>query len=225
MPIPQIDVRRFYDRFDAPVTEFDCGALCAPHNPNGKPFCCDICHAVPAVYQQEWQYLQRSTDLWHEWRGDECSDSSGNLAEVHSETPENMLLLACKGPQHCVRRFRSISCREFPFFPYISSDYRFLGLAYDWSFEASCWVISNLGSVTMQYRQEFIRAYDDLFSLWPEELDSYAGLSESMRDQFSAWNRRIPLLHRNGGSYLISPDRERLRKISPERFPRFGPYR
>jgi hypothetical protein len=136
-----------------------------------------------------------------------------------------MLLLACKGPEHCVRRFRAMSCREFPFFPYITSDYRFIGLAYDWSFEPTCWVISHLGTVTEDYRREFVQAYDDLFSLWPEELDSYAALSEAMRDQFEGQHRRIPLLHRNGGSYLISPESEGLRRTLPERFPRFGPYR
>jgi hypothetical protein len=67
-----LDIPCLYQQFNAPVTDFDCGLKCAPHNSNGKPFCCDICQAVPAAFRLEWQYLQRNTDLWHTWRGDEC---------------------------------------------------------------------------------------------------------------------------------------------------------
>jgi len=72
--IPPVNVRQLYERFDAPITSFDCGQKCAPYHPGGKPFCCDICHAVPAAYGQEWDYLKQHTNLWHEWRGDECTE-------------------------------------------------------------------------------------------------------------------------------------------------------
>jgi hypothetical protein len=223
--IPQINIRQFYERFNAPVTAFDCGKKCAPHNPSGKPFCCDICQAVPALYDQEWQYLSRSTDLWHPWRGDECSSEPVDPAILLAETPEHMLLAACLGPERCQRNFRAVSCRQFPFFPYITSDDRFLGLAYEWGFEQSCWVISNLGSVTQAYRQEFIQVYDEILALWPEDYDSYANLSAEMREHFAEQKRRIPLLHRNGGYYLLSPSSERLQRVDLAQFRRFGPYR
>ncbi len=220
----KINFRHLYDRFDAPMTAVDCGTKCAPHNPSGKPFCCDICHAVPAVYRQEWEYLRRSTDLWHEWRGDECQTDPDDPAELRAETPENMVLLACKGPAHCQRDFRAASCRQFPFFPYITSTYRFIGLAYEWSFEPTCWVISNLGEVTQEYREAFIRTYDQLFDLWQDDFESYAILSEQMREHFAAQKRRIPILHRNGDYYLLSPSSERLRRVLPEQLKSFGPY-
>jgi hypothetical protein len=53
------EIRAVYDGFNAPIAEFDCGKKCAPHNPSGKPFCCDICHAVPAAYKSEWNYLEQ----------------------------------------------------------------------------------------------------------------------------------------------------------------------
>lgn len=239
--VPLLQIRELYDHFDTPVTDFDCGSMCAPHNPSGKPFCCDICHAVPAVYHQEWHYLQRSTDLWHEWRGDECAgnlaaDSAGEhkagleidpseRAALLEDTPDHMLLLACQGPNRCQREYRAVSCRQFPFFPYISSDDRFTGLAYEWEFEPVCWVISNLGSVTERYRDEFVATYDDLFARWQDELEGYAAKSEEMRLYFAALKRRIPILHRRGGYYLLSPGSERLQRVDPGRFRRFGPYR
>ncbi len=135
-----------------------------------------------------------------------------------------MLLLACLGPQYCQRDFLALSCRQFPFFPYITSDYRFLGLAYEWEFENTCWIISNLGMVTTQYRQEFTRTFDDLFSNWMHEFESYAIRSEKMRAHFISQWRHIPILHRNAGYYMLSPKSERLSIISSENLPRHGYY-
>jgi hypothetical protein len=223
--VPHLEIRQLYDRFNASVTSIDCGAMCAPHNPTGKPFCCDICQAVPAAFHQEWKYLKANTDLWHSWRGDECPTDPTPPAELRAQTPAHMRLLACKGPALCQRPFRALSCRQFPFFPYVTSQYRFLGLAYEWEFEPVCWVISNLSRVTPTYREEFIRTFDQLFALWQDEFDSYAVRSEEMRVHFTAHRRRIPILHRNGGYYLLSPASERLARVSPDQFQRFGPYR
>jgi hypothetical protein len=222
---PFAEIRSLYDSFDAPVTGLDCGRKCAPHNPSGKPFCCDICHAVPAAYREEWSYLQKNTRLWHVWRGDECAASeAGPAQDLRAETPENMLLLTCLGPARCERPFRALSCRQFPFFPYVTADYRFLGLAYDWEFEGTCWVISHLEQVTETYRQQFVETHDRLFAFSQEIFESYALHSERMREHYAAKRRRIPLLHRKGGFYLLSPASERLAKTPVERLPRFGPY-
>jgi len=221
---PLLDVARLYERFDLPLAGLDCGAYCAPHNPSGKPFCCDICQAVPAAYPAEWETLRGRTDLWHAWRGDECPGDPA-AADPRADLPEGMLLLACKGPAHCEREHRALSCRQFPFFPYISADDRFLGLAYEWEYEPICWVISHLEVVSAAYRQAFIEVFDALLAAWPEAHESYALHSEDMRARFAARHRRIPLLHRNGGLYLLSPASERLAHADHRRLPRFGPYR
>ncbi|MBN2149685.1 MAG: hypothetical protein JW726_20015 [Anaerolineales bacterium] len=219
------DVQAWYAGFDAPVVPFDCGPKCAPHNPSGKPFCCDICFAIPAVYHIEWAYLREHTDLWHIWRGNECSEKPEDPARLQAETPDSMLLLACRGAEHCQRQYRALGCRQFPFFPYIGSDLRFLGLAYEWAFESSCWVISNLGWVTQAFRQEFIHIFDQLLNQWPAELEAYAIHSENLREHFASQRRRIPLLHRNGLNYLISPASERLQRVEANQLPKFGPYK
>ena len=46
-----------------------------------------------------------------------------------------------------------------------------------------------------------------------------------MRVAFTARHRRIPLLHRNGQDYLLSPGSERLTRVNAVQFKRFGPYR
>lgn len=222
------DIRSLYDGFNSPIAELDCGKKCAPHNPSGKPFCCDICQAVPAAYKSEWNYLEQSTDLWHKWRGKteaSAETTPEDLARIKAGTPKNMVLLACLGPRQCQRHFRALSCRQFPFFPYVTSDYRFIGLAYEWQFEAKCWVISNLANVTQRYREEFIHTYDSLFALFQEEFEQYAFHSEIIRNQFAQQKRRFPLLHRNGGYYLVSATSERLERVNADRLPRFGFYR
>lgn len=225
-PDPVLDFCQLYDGFDASVMAgVDCGKMCAPHNPSGKPFCCDICQAVPVASRQEWIYLQSSTDLWRAWRGDECPDGEDEPEEVRQNTPEHMLPLACLGPDRCQRPYRALSCRQFPFFPYISSSLEFIGLAYEWQFEQSCWVISNLGQVSPVYRAEFVHTYERLFAQWPEEFDSYVRLSEDLREHFASQGRRFPLLHRRGKLYLVSPLSERKQLVTPEGLPRFGPYR
>jgi len=218
-------IRDLYGNFDSPIASFDCGKKCAAHNPTGKPFCCDICHAVPAAYKSEWSYLKRNTGLWHKWRGSECSNNTrDDIARIKGDTPNTMLLLACLGPSKCQRDFRALSCRQFPFFPYVTSGYRFVGLSVEWGFESKCWVISNMSQVSRRYREEFVDTFDRIFALFQGEFDGYAFHSERMRNEFIKQKRRIPLLHRNGKFYLISPATESLNLISSDQLPTFGPY-
>lgn len=220
------DIRELYDRFNFPIAKLDCGKKCAPHNPSGKPFCCDICHAVPAAYKSEWKYLQRRTKLWHKWRGDESgSTTESERAELKNNTPPNMVLLACLGPTQCQRDFRALSCRQFPFFPYVTTDYRFIGMAYEWEYEDKCWVISNLSEVTPQYRNEFIQTYDRLFALFQSEFENYAYHSERLRAEFGRQHRRFPLLHRNGRCYVVNPENERMHRLKIRDMPKFGFYK
>ncbi len=221
--IPPLSFRAFYDRFNASITDIDCGEMCVPHNPNGIPFCCDICTAVPAGFITEWDYLREHTDLWHIWRGGDCADDADDPEELWNATPDHMLLMACKGTSFCEREYRAISCRQFPFFPYLTSKGEFLGLAYEWNFEEKCWVLSNLHQVTDQYRREFVELYDELLQL-PQEQESYRMLSAQMRNHFIGKKRSITLLHRDGGFMKIDPQHESVQAITTEELPKFGVY-
>lgn len=222
------DWRNLYDGFAAPISEWDCGQKCAPYNPTGQPFCCDICHAIPAAYDSEWDYLQKTTDLWHPYHPEECAsppDAEAGRAVPELNLPSGMVPLACLGATRCQRPNRLLSCRAFPFFPYITRDYRFLGLTIEWEFAPVCWVISNLGVVSLVYRQQFLRTFDFLLATFDDVFESYAAHSERLRAHFAGQKRRFPLLHRNGGTYLVSPRSERLQPVAPENLPRYGFYR
>ena len=136
-----------------------------------------------------------------------------------------MQMIACQGHALCQRQFRSITCRAFPFFPYLDRQGDFLGLSAYWEYEDRCWVISNLDQVTDTYRQEFITTVETIFCSIPSEKETYRQFSIRMRRIFGRKNRNITLLHRNGGVYMVSPRSGRMSQVNPIDLPRFGPYK
>jgi hypothetical protein len=214
------EYKSIYEGFSAPIHELDCGHKCAPHNDWGIPFCCDIGHAVPTAYTAEWQYLVANTELWHLWNS-ENTDDKDNLED---KTPDDQVLISCLGHQCCQRDFRSITCRAFPFFPYMTSKGELIGLSYYWIYEERCWVISHLEQVTDQYRAQFIMTYDSIVERNPKEFENFRYHAQVMRKIFAEKKRAIPLLHRNGRAYKISPHSERLRRVDIASFSKYGPY-
>jgi hypothetical protein len=221
----QLDFALLYEGFRLPIAAIDCGERCAPHNERGVPFCCDLRHAVPSAYLAEWSYLSAAAkqhdDLWRPWQGRTPAETE----RLRSQTPEGQTLIACKGHLACRRDFRAITCRAFPFFPYLSLPGEFLGLSYYWEYEDRCWIISHLEAVTPEYRAEFVATFERIFAALPEEREAFRQHSIRMRRAFGRKRRAIPLLHRNGQAYRLTPRNGRLRRTSLESFSKFGPYR
>ena len=86
-------------------------------------------------------------------------------------------------------------------------------------------MISNLHIVTREYVDQFVATYEDLFRRMPDEKEHFRDYSAMMRRVFSRWGRTIPLVHRDGGFYAISPETGQLRRTAPDRFMRHGPYK
>jgi len=207
-----------YAEFDAPITSLDCGTKCAPYN-NGIPVCCDTRHAVPTAYSAEWHYLQVNTDLWHLWIG----ETHAETARLQDEAP-HLILIECLGHQHCQRNYRSLTCRAFPFAPYLNSVGQFLGLTYYWEYEDRCWVISNLDVVTDEYRRQFVNAFERVFDQISGERDGFAQHSAEMRRVFAKDEQMIPLLHRDGGAFYVNPTTETLSPTQADAFPKYDPF-
>ncbi|MGD9092807.1 MAG: hypothetical protein PVF74_08150 [Anaerolineales bacterium] len=216
-----MDFSKLYERFHKPITHLNCGDKCAPYNEHGVPFCCDTDHAIPTAYLTEWDYLTQNTDLWHLWSPNEMIQD----ANLRAVTPDDQVLIECLGHISCQRDYRSITCRAFPFYPYITEKDEFIGISYYWEYEDRCWVISNLSKVQNEYRFEFIRAYDELFNRYPHELDNFKYQSSLMRHNFQIQRRTISLLHRNNRVYKISPKTGRMRRVSIDSLPKFGVYK
>jgi hypothetical protein len=215
-----LDFAALYADFQSPITVLDCGDRCAPYNELGVPFCCDPRHAVGTAYLAEWDFLSTNTDLWHLWEGSYPKET----LRLFSQTPVGQVLIACQGHKFCQRQFRSLVCRAFPFFPYITLQGRFIGLAYYWEYEDRCWVISNLHIVSKEYVSEFVAAFNKIFEHMPHELENFRYQSSRMRRCFGRRRRTIPLLQRNGHACEVTPRDGCLRQVSFETLPKFGPY-
>lgn len=216
-----IEFSALYARFHQPFSAVDCGRKCAPYNQHAVPFCCDTRHAVPSAYHQEWEYLQSHTDLWHPWQATHKEETD----RLKAQTPLGQVLIACQGHLFCQRHFRALTCRAFPFFPYLTRETEFIGLTYYWEYEDRCWVISHLDQVSTAYIHEFVSAYETIFQAYPQEKEAFRYHSGVMRRSFSRRKRTIPLLHRNGWAYKVSPTSGRKRRVPVQSFPRYGPYK
>jgi len=216
-----IQFASLYQRFDAPISIFNCGEHCAPYNERGVPFCCDTHHAVPSAYLAEWQFLGANTSLWHEYQSDDVK----HLARLRRELPDGQVMIECLGHRYCQRDYRSIVCRSFPFFPYITRQGEFIGFSYYWEYEDRCWVISSLSQVSVEFRGQFIAAYDEIFRLIPQERENFRSYSVHLRRVFGRRHRAIPLFHRNGSCYKVTPHNGRLRRVGVESLPAYGSYK
>jgi hypothetical protein len=215
------DFPHLYAAFNRPITNLDCGDKCAPYNEYGIPFCCDPRHAIPTAYQAEWAYLQANTDLWHMWLPEEEIETY----RLREQTPTGQVLVECLGYKFCQRSFRTITCRSFPFYPYITRENEFIGLSYYWEYEDRCWVISNLDAVTPEYRSAFVSVYDAIFEIDPQERLNYSYHASIMRRIFGRKHRSIPLLHKDGFTYELNPNNGQLHRVSVDHLPKFDPYR
>jgi hypothetical protein len=170
---------------------------------------------------RSWNYLRTKSNMWRKWEGRNRDET----LRLRSETPDGQVLIACRGHKLCQRQFRSIVCRAFPFFPYVTNLGKFVGLTYYWEYEDRCWVISHLEAVTATFMSEFIATFDEILLCIPQERDNYRYHSSKMRRSFGARHRTIPLFHRDGHFYLVTPNNGELQPASTINLPRFGSYK
>jgi hypothetical protein len=221
--MPRLKVDQYesvYAGFNAPVSQrYDCGQYCAPHN-NGQPVCCTTQYAIPVATIEEWNYLKVRTDLWHPYKPHDKAEQ-----KVKEDLPHYCKMIECKGAQSCEREHRTLSCRAFPFFPYVTKNYEFVGLAYYWTFEEKCWVINNLQIVEKSFVDEFVSTFDHLFGKVEGELETFRDHSASMRRVFSRRGTTIPLIGRDGNYYEVIPKTGEIQPAKIETFEKFGVFK
>ena len=213
------DFRAIYQRFQAAVSRYDCGRFCSPLN-NGSPVCCDTNHAIPVVDKTEYQLLKSRTDLWGPYKPNDA-ESRKIVATLH----KSCTAIECKGAMFCERDNRTLACRAFPFYPYITRDDELVGLATYWIFADRCWLISNMQVVEQQFIQEFVAAYERVFKHDPEEREVMRGQSATHRRTFSRRQQIIPLIGREGGYLKVMPYTGEVLPADPKEFAKAGPYK
>jgi hypothetical protein len=211
--------RRIYARFQKPASRYDCGRKCAPLN-GGVPVCCSTDHALPLVDKHEWQFLRARSDLWRLYLKRDA-ETRRERKDMHRDCR----LIECKGAAHCERENRSLSCRAFPFFPYITADDEFAGLAPFWTFEDRCWLMNNLQVVDRGFVREFVAAHELLFAADQEERAANRDHSAAMRRVFARWNRLMPLIGRAGEYLAVEPRTHRIRPAEMHEYFRHPAFR
>jgi hypothetical protein len=176
----------------APVTDFDCGTLCAPDN-DGVPICCDRDRVVPVLFRSEYSLLRERSDLWRPFRA---------RTEQQKTLREDMRgcdrLCECKGVAHCERDNRSLACRTFPFEPYLDHDGQLAGLVWNYDFEGVCPLVAAKYAIRADYIDQCLRMWGQAFAWSEDEWEFHFGHSESLRRSFGQKRRPIPVFTREG---------------------------
>ncbi len=214
--------KQLYAMFDAPVSKFDCGRKCAPLN-GGQPVCCTTDNAIPVVDKAEYKLLRSRTDLWGPYTPNDAASR-----KIVDELSSHCRAIECKGAAFCERDNRTIACRTFPFFPYITREGEFIGFSFYWDFEDRCWVISNLGIVEREFLRQMTAAMLLSFETDPEEYDVMKEHSANMRRVFSRRQAIIPLLGRpdtGAGLFKVMPYTGEVRVAKLAEFKPVGVYK
>ena len=211
--------RKIYDILQAPVSsKHDCGRICAPLN-GGEPICCSTENAIPVVDKDEWTLLKHRTKMWKIFKPFDAASR-----KIVDDLATTCRAIECNGARNCERDNRTLACRSFPFFPYMSKDGFIIGVSYYWGFEDQCWVISNLDKVDIEYVAEMVRAHEILFEEDPDELETFMDHSADMRRVFSRWDRAIPVITADGRYLKVLPHGEGVERAGADDFEAFGPY-
>ncbi len=165
---------KLYQILKSPVCDFDCGELCSKNN-NGVPVCCEVNVVVPILYKEEYDYLCSNSTLWKKFKPK--SDDDHELLE---DCGYDDIAAVCKGHKNCDRDYRSLVCRTFPFYPFIDEEGVFIGLTYNYDFEAKCIIVGNCDIVSKTYLRELIEAWNYIFSLDEEEFEGHYNISREI---------------------------------------------
>ena len=219
MSLKPKDFETIYNHFNSPVSQgLDCGQFCAPLN-QGEPVCCTTKHAIPIVDKAEFKLLKSRTDMWTKLKPfDEVSKALIKEHEPHCKAIE------CNGARHCERDNRSVACRAFPFFPYLSKKRDIIGASIYWTFKDRCWVMSNLQVVTKNYLDELFENYRFIFSKDEDEENAFFEQSVQMRRLYSRKGWNIPILGLDGKAYHIKPKTDKLTPIKVSQLEKYFPF-
>ena len=162
--------------------------------------CCSTKHAVPVVDKAKFKFLKSRTDLWHTFKPYDAA-----TREIVDELHHTCAAIECKGARHCERDNRSVACRAFPFYPYITREGDFVGLGTYWTYEDRCWLMSNMKVVEREIVQEFVAAYEYIFSRDRGGIRDHEGAFRLPPPGVQPARQAIPLIGREGGYLQVLP--------------------
>jgi len=179
------DFEYIYRHYDSTPVRFDCGTLCAPKN-DGVPFCCDSGWLIPVMYEREFASLRERTDLWKRFR-----PKTNHEKKIVEETDKSSIFGTCLGHERCDRRFRSVSCRVFPFEPYLDLEGNLLGLVYNYRLGNKCPLVDRPKLISRKFVSDQLKMWKYIFEREPSERDVYRDESIQVRRYLSRKKKPI----------------------------------
>lgn len=209
MPLTPAQVAELHGLLQAPVTAFDCGTLCAPGN-GGVPVCCHAPTILPVLYKAELALLRRRTTMWtrHVPQG-----ADAELAQLARPCD---VFAVCKGHLQCEREHRDLTCRTFPFEPYLDHRGRLAGLVFCFDLAHLCPLMLGDQRIEPEFLAQCLRMYARLFEFAPEEHAFHLGISRRLRRQFGQRREPIPVFTTAG---VVAMPTRRPRRRPPGRTP------
>lgn len=187
-----LDIEQLLKDFDAPVTAFDCGQLCAPSN-GGIPVCCESNGVIPVLYKKEFEILEKRSDLWQAFKPT-CHEEK-ELVDDHSDYQ----LAVCTRSCYSERQNRSLNCRSFPFLPYFDHDGEVVGLVYDYqSAEGKCPLVDLPQTITKSYITQAVSFWKTVSEADVEEMEFYRGESKRLRKRMRKEGEDVMVLVEEG---------------------------
>ncbi len=179
-------LKRFYRLLSVRMTDFDCGSKCAPEN-NGVPYCCDREQVTPVLFRDEYRWHRKRGAFWKKMPIKTKKDK-----KLVEETCTYNVFSLCPGGESCRRTLRSLSCRMFPFEPFLDEGGTVTGLVYQDGENERCPLVGKPRRLYNQaYISNAIRVWQELVDTFPEEKEMY--LRESRRRKRLATRKGKPL--------------------------------
>jgi len=172
----------FYKLLNIPATNFDCGLYCSNNN---NPICCDQSKVIPVLYKNEFKYLEKSK-MWKKFIPKTKRDYY-----LYNSCGEDEIMANCQGSLNCIREYRSLICRTFPFYPYIDKNKNFLGLTYNYEFDNKCILISKPYLINKTFIQKSIKLWTIVFSKDINEFYAYQEVSRKIEKNRKKYNKMI----------------------------------
>ena len=179
-------LKQLYRLLSVPMTDFDCGKDCAPQN-NGVPYCCDQDKVTPVLFKDEYRWHRTQRGFWRKMPVKTKSDR-----KLVEESCSYNVFAVCPGVQKCRRTVRSLTCRLFPFEPFLDSTGTVQGLVYQDGNNGSCSLMNKPQHVyNPLYIRNAIRVWQELVETFPEDKEMY--LRESRKRTRQAARTKRPL--------------------------------
>lgn len=172
--------RDIYKNFIEPPLSIDCGKLCREQT--GFPLCCS--KIIPVLYISEFLHLSSETEIWIKAENENLVDK-----KFHSMIRQGIeMVIPCNYPGFvCQREIRPISCRTFPFLPFINNIGKVTGLYLRSDFH--CPLYLHLELINKEFIRQSAWYWEFLFSKSIREFENYKSLMRGY--QISCGRKKI----------------------------------